>query len=49
MSYWELDTEEWELTPDDYDGDGWMTHRARVEKLNTIFLLDSTDEKTNKQ
>ena len=47
MSYWELEVELWELTPDDYDGAGWMTYRARVENLNNIFLLDSSEENTS--
>lgn len=42
MNYWELETEAWELVPDDYDGAGWMTLRGRIESLERTFSLECT-------
>ena len=43
MSYWELETEEWE-TEDNYDGARWMTMRGRIELLENSYLLNNTEE-----
>ena len=41
MTYWELETEAWELYPDDhYDGAHYMTLRGRRETLERSFDLD---------
>lgn len=38
MSYWELETEFWELE-DNWDGAKWMESRGRVEHLNDLLTL----------
>ena len=43
MSYWELETEEWEAE-DNYDGAHWMTMRGRIELLENSYLLNNTEE-----
>ena len=40
MSYWELETEAWELEPDNYDGARWMTMRGRRQFLEKSFSLE---------
>ena len=41
MSYWELDTELWEILPDDsYDGARNMEHRGRVQRLEKMFGIE---------
>jgi len=41
MSYWELDTELWELLPDDsYDGAKHMEHRGRIQQLEKMFSIE---------
>ena len=41
MSYWELETELWEILPDDsYDGARNMEHRGRIERLEKIFGIE---------
>lgn len=43
MNYWELETEQWELIPDDYDGAGIMTLRGRLDLLERLYRIDSED------
>lgn len=41
MSYWELDTELWEILPDDsYDGARNMERRGRIERLESILGIE---------
>lgn len=41
MSYWELETELWEILPDDsYDGAKNMVQRGRIERLESILNLE---------
>ena len=40
MSYWELETEEWETVPDNYDGAEWMTLRGRITHLEHNYTID---------
>lgn len=38
MNYWELETEAWELFPDDsYDGAHHIQNRGRVEFLEELY------------
>ena len=39
MSYWQLETEEWE-DEDNYDGALWMTARGRIELLENSYKLE---------
>ena len=42
MSYWELESEPWEILPDDsYDGARHMEHRGRIEHLEKLFSIDT--------
>jgi len=41
MNYWLLETEEWELVPDNYDGAELMTIRGRIDLLERTYSLDS--------
>lgn len=43
MTYWELDTELWELIPDDFDGAGLMTLRGRIDLLERSYHIESED------
>ncbi len=43
MSYWQLETEEWETVPDNYDGAETMTLRGRAEHLERSWLLSLED------
>ena len=42
MSYWQLETEEWE-EEDNYDGALWMTMRGRAELLERVFLKEGDE------
>ena len=45
MTYWELETETWELYPDDhYDGARQMVQRGRVQRLEKSFSLKSIEK-----
>ena len=44
MSYWELETEDWE-DEDNYDGALWMTMRGRTELLERLFVVESDSVK----
>ena len=43
MSYWELETELWELVPDDYDGARTMTLRGRIDLLERSYNMENKD------
>lgn len=40
MSYWELETEEWETVPDNYDGAETITTRGRLEHLERSYYAE---------
>ncbi len=40
MNYWELETEAWELIPDNYDGAESMTMRGRQEHLERSYCIE---------
>ena len=40
MSYWELETEEWETVPDNYDGAESITVRGRLEHLERSYCIE---------
>ena len=40
MTYWELETEEWETVPDNYDGAETITMRGRLEHLEKSYCID---------
>ena len=45
MTYWELETEAWELYPDDhYDGAQQMVHRGRMQTLERVYSLESIEK-----
>ena len=45
MSYWDLETELWELFPDDsYDGAINMVHRGRIERLERMFSIEQDED-----
>ena len=45
MSYWELDTELWEILPDDsYDGAHQMVQRGRIQTLERVYRLESIEK-----
>ena len=45
MTYWELETEAWEILSDDhYDGARQMVQRGRVQRLEKSFLLKSIEK-----
>lgn len=46
MNYWLLETEDWELVPDNYDGAETMTLRGRLQRLEMSFLLDYDRDET---
>ncbi len=44
MTYWELETEEWETVPDNYDGAETITLRGRLEYLERAYLAEYAGE-----
>ena len=40
MSYWELETEEWETIPDNYDGAETITLRGRIQHLEKSYRVE---------
>lgn len=44
MNYWELETEEWETVPDNYDGAESMTVRGRKKQLEQNYKLTIEDK-----
>ena len=43
MNYWELETEQWERIPDDYDGAGTMTLRGRRDLLERSYHIETEE------
>ncbi len=40
MSYWLLETEEWETVPDNYDGAESITARCRIKHLEKSYCIE---------
>ncbi len=44
MNYWQLETEEWETIPDNYDGAESITIRGRREYLEKSYSAELSCE-----